>query len=89
MIVEVSLYWEPLPAARPFVSGADHAAADQEPEWDHKRQDDERDRKTALGPAPSFPVGNPILHKTAPPGHAHPFGRVHVTDQREKNSTEL
>src|SRR5947209_16751041 len=72
------------PAARPLLSGADH-----EPEWDHQRQDDERDRKTALGPAPSFPVGNPILHETTPPGHAHPFGRVHVTDQREENSTEL
>ena len=27
--------------------------------------------------------------RQCPPVYSHPFGRVHVTDQREKNSTEL
>ena len=72
-----------------FALDADYMAADKQTKRDDQRQDDEHDRKAAFGPAPSFPVGNPILHKTVPPGHSHSFGKVHVTDQREKNSTEL
>ena len=69
---EVSLYWERPPAARPLLLGADHAATDHEPEWDHQGQNDERDGETAFGPAPSFPVGNPIFHKTPAPRPLHP-----------------
>src|SRR6516165_10013089 len=45
------------------------AAANQQTKRNHQRQNDERDRKAAFGSAPSFPVGNPILHKRPAPRH--------------------
>jgi hypothetical protein len=68
---------------------ADHASADQETERYHQRQDDEHDRETAFCAAPSLPVGNPILHVTVSPVARALSAKIYMTDQREKNSTEL
>jgi hypothetical protein len=71
-----------------FRLGTDHAAADQEAERDHQRQNDERNCKTPFRTTPSLPVSNPILHRSTPssPGLR---AQVVMPAQREKNSTEL
>src|SRR5215467_8341709 len=37
---------------------------EQQPKRNRQRQNHEHDRKTALGSAPPFPIGNPVAHMT-------------------------